>query len=258
MKKIILLLTFACCIFFCKAQDSVSFNMHYLPMRKYEQIVAQQIQTTLSFSGGDSVLNILKEKGISNPIITNRATNGKAIVTTGEYDNATERMPIQLIFKELKDGNGNTLVPNGAGFTGTVKQNRMPDVDSLILPDKKDSITRMAVGDEYTYTTPLTMPLGAFTIKANIIITYRLMTVTDSIANFNMLMKINFDFNMSGVTVKSADGSGTGNLIYDRTNDYPLKETIDYNMKMAAEKNGVTINVNLDSHSLHSYVITKI
>jgi hypothetical protein len=251
--------------------------MHYLPMHKYEQTVSQQMKSILSFSGNDSLLNILKEKGVANPMIINRKTDANALVTTGEYNNTTQQMPIELIFKEVKDGNGNTIIPNGAGFIGTVKQNSLPDVDSLILPDKKDSITRMAllqlknlfqqihlpeakmkVGDEYKYTTPLTIPLSGITMKAEILITYRLMTVTDSLANFNMLMKVNFDFNMSGVTVKSAYGSGTGNLIYDRINDYPLKETIDYNIKMATEKNGITINVSLDSHSLHSYVITKI
>jgi hypothetical protein len=50
------------CNYISKAQDSVPFNMHYLPMHKYEQTVTQQLTSTTTFSGNDSLLTVLKRK----------------------------------------------------------------------------------------------------------------------------------------------------------------------------------------------------
>src|SRR6516225_11731316 len=84
-------------------QDSISFAMTYLPMHKYELNIDQQLKSTTTFSGSDSVLDVLKKRGITNPTVVNKAISGTSITTTGAYNN-NMTMPVQLIFKDVEDG----------------------------------------------------------------------------------------------------------------------------------------------------------
>ena len=129
------------CNYLSKAQDSISFNMHYLPMHKYEQTAIQQLISTTTFSGNDSLLTVLKAKGVSNPMIVNKSMTVKAVTITGAY-NDNDKMPIELKYQDTTDKDGNILIPKGAGFFGTVQKNAMPNFDSIVLPDKNDITTK--------------------------------------------------------------------------------------------------------------------
>jgi hypothetical protein len=209
-------------------------------------------------------------------MIVNKSMSVKAVTITGAY-NDNDKMPIELKYQDATDKDGNVLIPKGAGFVGTVQKNKMPDFDSIILPDKNDITTKealnkvknifqqinlpdakMKLGDEYIYNTPINIPLPGMIFKGVISIIYKLKNVTDSLANFDLIMKINFDIDMDKVSVKSATGSGSGTLVYDRVNEFPVKEDINYTMLMAAGNDEKTIEVKINSNSSHNYIITKL
>src|ERR1043166_2181947 len=80
-----------------KAQDSIQFRMHYLPLHQYYETVVQKFKIVTSYAGDDSIMEILKEKGINNPDTNNIEQNLKANITTGNY-NSANKMPVQLVY----------------------------------------------------------------------------------------------------------------------------------------------------------------
>ncbi|HVX27984.1 MAG TPA: hypothetical protein VHB70_16660, partial [Parafilimonas sp.] len=53
--KALLIAVFVVFNIVCKAQDSISFKMHFLPLHKYEQTVTQQLKSITTFFASDSV-----------------------------------------------------------------------------------------------------------------------------------------------------------------------------------------------------------
>jgi hypothetical protein len=246
-------------------------------MHKYDMAILQQSSFTTTYSGNDSVLAILKDKGITNPTVINREINGTAGTTTGAYDKSG-KMPVQLLYQKLTAANGDILIPAGSGLLGTIQKDKMPVFDSVILSDQSDikaknvlmqvkdlvsqihlPAARMKLGDEYVYTAPVSIPVANTVMKMVMSITYKLTNVTDSIAGFDLTMKINFDMQMDSVQAKSrGTGSGGGVMIYDRINSFPIKEDLNYIMEMLVENKGISIKVEATSKSSHNYTIRKI
>lgn len=259
------------------AQDSVAFKMQYLPRHRYDLTVSQQLKSTTTFSGNDSIMAALKEKGLSNPTVVNKEINLKVSTTTGIYDKS-DKMPIQLIYLQATNGGGKTLIPPGSGLSGTVERRKMPVYDSVILTDQNDLVTKnallqvknlvsqirlptatMKLGDEYVYTVPVNIPVATTVMKMVMSITYKLTNVSDSIAGFDLMMKITFDVAENDLEKnKRGSGSGYGTMVYDRINSFPVKEEMHYTMKMDIEEKGISIKVEVKSNSSNAYVITKL
>ena len=263
--------------FFSQAQDSIAFNMLYLPMHRYDLNVSQLLTSTTSFEGNDSVMNALSDKGISNPTVVKRDIEGETAVITGQY-NDIGVMPVKLIYLNLRNDKGDILIPSGSGLAGTAHEGKMPVFDSVILADKNDTTIRdvllkvknifsqiklpdskMKLGDKYIYSTSLNIPIATIMMKMIISITYKLNSVTDSIAGFDLNMKIILDASMASMG-NSIHGTGTGNgiMFYDRVNHFPLKEDLRYKMQASFETHGVNIIVDVISNSSYNYIITKI
>ena len=64
----------------------------------------------------------------------------------------------------------------------------------------------------YVYNTPINIPMPGMSFNGVISIIYKLKNVTDSLANFDLVMKVNFDIDMDKVPVKSATGTGIGDI----------------------------------------------
>lgn len=272
--KALLIAVFVVFNIVCKAQDSISFKMHFLPLHKYEQTVTQQLKSITTFFASDSVLDVLKKEGISNPTIVNKTIIATSVTTTGDYDD-NMKMPVLLIYQNVKDKDGTVLIPKGAGLMGTVKKNEMPQFDSIIIPaGSNDRLktalnqvknifqqvqlprTKMKVGDEYVHETPLTIPLPGMTLKAVVSVIYKLTGITDSVANFDLVMKAKFD--TENASLQKGEGDGSGTLVYDRINEFPIKEILDYTMQMNVGTGEKSIKVEIDSNSSHNYVISNL
>jgi hypothetical protein len=100
--------------------------MHYLPNHTYDKTASQSFHIEISYSGNDSMLNILK--GVKNPTLVEKVNYIRAIATTGSLD-SENKMPIELTFVESKDKDGNPIIPPGTKMLGTAAINKMPVFD---------------------------------------------------------------------------------------------------------------------------------
>lgn len=261
---------------FCRAQaqDSILFQMHYLPQHVYTQTGSQDFNIILTYSGSDSAMDAMKEKGIENPVYTDRKINMKSIITTGIL-NSENKMPVELEFVSAKDKEGNSIIPAGTKMLGMIEKNKMPVYDSIVsdsinesdkqkllntlqnilsqinLPNKK-----MTTGDKYTIATPVTIPLGSLSFKMIFSTTYQLVNLNDSLAIFKTDLKYTIDMN-SGLMDASGGGEGGGKIIVDRRNEYPLKYETNYLMNLKAIKNSLSLEALLKETSVIEYNIRK-
>jgi hypothetical protein len=252
--------------------------MHYLPLHQYYETVVQKFKIVTSFAGDDSIMEILKEKGVNNPDTNSIEQNLKANITTGNY-NPADKMSIQLVYLQSLDGDGNEVIPAGTKMLGTIQKNKMPVFDSVVLANEKDDKTKaalamvknilsqsslpsakMRLGDEYVMKTPLVIPVGPVVMHMTVSTTYKLNKVTDSTAGFDLAMQIDFDMGDDKDLINSNNGKGSGSgvLIYDRIDNFPLKEDINYTLEMTVEKYGVVTKVQLTSTSSHNYKISTL
>jgi hypothetical protein len=256
------------------SQDSILFHSNYLPQHIYNNTTTQKFHLEMTYSGSDTVLNKLKEKGITNPSITNREMNFKTTTSTG-YLNAENKVPVQLEFIMAHDQDGNSIIPEGTKMFGFVSAYKLPVFDSVAsdnmgeeaktvflkrfrnflsqvsIPDKK-----MTVGDQFTQTTPINLPLGPINLGMIISITYKLVSVTDNTADFNLTMKFSINMNNEEFDA-TGGGEGNGVMVFDRINQYPLKYELHNKMDVTANKNQVLIRAILTSHSLYLINISK-
>ena len=271
MKNLLLILILSFLSIAASAQDSISFNMHYLPMHKYIQDASTEMKLTTTFSGSDSMLQALKDGGVSNPTTRERSLIIQGTSTTGAIDK-NRVTPITTMF-EIKDGKGNVVIPRGAGLAGTVREDEMPEYDSTILPDGSDSTIKkvllqtknmlqqvtlpnkkMVVGDHYVQTTPMTIPVSGTVMKMNISIDYILKAVTDSIASFDLVMTADFNAYFGTKNAKGS-GSGGGTLNYDRVNHFPSTDKLDFDLHLSLPNKDLSINIDVTEHSYHHYKI---
>lgn len=96
-------------------------------------------------------------------------------------------------------------------------------------------------------------------MKRALSITYKLTNVSDSIAGFDLSLKITFDV-AGNNPEKNNQGSGTGygTMVYDRINSFPLKEETHYILKMDVEEKGISAKFEVKGNSSLAYIITKL
>jgi hypothetical protein len=123
-------------------------------------------------------------------------------------------------------------------------------LSQIPLPDKK-----MIPGDEYTQKAPMTVPVGFGNINMLISITYKLKDYSDSLANFDLSVKMNMNTGQDFPAVGSGEGSGV--MIYDRRSSYPLEHKMNYTMDMTADSKGLKVHVVLKSESENEYRIKE-
>jgi hypothetical protein len=90
-------------------------------------------------------------------------------------------------------------------------------------------------------------------------ITYKLISVTDSITNFGMNITGKLEVsNDDGLLGKNGTCTGHGTMEYDRLNGFPLKEDLSYIMAMDITKNNISVKVQISSYSTHDYKISRL
>src|SRR5215831_13225827 len=137
MKQKAILLAFTFLFSRCFSQDSISFQMHYLPNHKYETTTYQRMRVEVTYIGNDTMMNILKDKGIENPTVIENVNNSKMTATTGGMDKHNE-MPFELVFVKSQDKDGKPVIPNGTKIFGSVPKDKMPVLDSIVSDEMGD------------------------------------------------------------------------------------------------------------------------
>jgi len=261
MKKIALLLLVAFQAINLQAQQTITFKIGYKPNTTYKQTQDQTTKNTISY-GSDM-----------EPMEQESSLKLNSIITTGKVT-STGIIPITMQMSADKDSDVAAIMPEGATIYGIVKQDGMPQFDSInakgmpaetkavmmstmkaVASQSLISERKVKVGETFTIDTPLEMPMGPATMIMNTKTTYKLNKVEGRKAFFDMSMVINTNGNIQGQEIKGS-GVGTGTLVYDIDNNYFLENNLKSNMKMDIDAQGMKMEIGVGQESKMSTVIT--
>ena len=113
-------------------------------------------------------------------------------------------------------------------------------------------IVDLACGESFSIETPLSIPIADVTIKMTIKTSYKLLSITKGIADFDVSSVYIMKTTITKHPIK-ATGSGKGKLLYDVSNNYNLKYQTDTKMEMNIKLD----NFNLDIKSTSGFTQTS-
>lgn len=274
MRKIILLLLTLTQIS-CNSQskDGLTFKVQYKPETKYSQTIEQTSHTDMKYSGSEEFLQKLKDKGVQNPTITDNVSKIESVFKTGKLTDGTN-FPLTLEFVKTTSSDGKKEIPDGTLIYGHGSIGNMPTLDSIVssgldeefkktllqamqstfsqlsFPEKK-----VKVGESFSRESPLSIPIAGVTIEMAITTNYKLLSIANGIADFDVSQVYTMKSNITKYTIK-ATGSGNGKLLYDVSNDYYLKYQIDTEMVMNMKLDNFDLDLNSKSGFTQATVIT--
>lgn len=275
MKKITLLLT-ALTTFLCysQSQKEVTLKIRYNPNTKYIQTIEQTSQSEIKYSGSADFLQKMQDRGIQNPMVTNNDSKIETVFKTGKLTDGTN-FPLTIEFTNATSGEGKKIIPDGTLIYGRGSNGNMPILDSIVsngidenvkkrllqtmqstfsqlsFPEKK-----IKIGENYSVETPLSIPLAGTALDMIVTTTYKLISITDNIADFDVssvytLKSTNTKYNMTGT------GNGKGKLLYDIANNNNKKYETDTEMKMHMKLDNFDMDVTSKSGFIQTTVISN-
>ena len=113
----------------------------------------------------------------------------------------------------------------------------------------------MKIGKSVSIETPLSIPVAGLTIDMGITTNYKLLSITNDVADFDVTQVYTMKSKITKYTIK-ATGSGKGKLLYDVLNNYFLRYQVDIEMGMNMKLDNFDLELNTNSGFLQSTVIT--
>lgn len=235
------------------AQTSVDFKSHYEPNTIYHQTQRQVLRLRFNLDSSSqeirAQLDSAKPEGLAP---RSSILNLKADVTTGRLDPSTGRMPIRMDVLDMENEDSSKAQPFKAIF-GSVAPDSLPVFDSVATDVPSDAFKRQTLstmngifaqlrlpnariskGHTFTYSNPVTIPVGPSVIKMKLQATYRLVDVKAGIAHFTDVVRIDMDLGDAGPAQSPLRGSGggTGTVDYDVRGQYIRAMYLKYDMDM--------------------------
>ena len=260
MKKIILAALLSLIFVQLKAQDGVVFKIKYGPNKTYKSDIGIVIKLNANVTGDPGILDKLKSSGITSPITVNMEMGASGTMQTGSLA-ADGSFPINMEYKVTKL----TVGANGheAPIPPTISEKVMKvaahiNKDGLMVVDsadgkRTDDSTKQKIqqmtslfqkqikfpdkalkpGDSFTQENPMNIPLGnkmGGSVKVNYAVTYKLTSIADGKAYFDVTPNFSMDFGIQGKMTVNITGTGTGKLVYSIKDSFPISNTGDYTM----------------------------
>ncbi len=240
-----------------KAQQSVLFNMKYMPNRTYTSTMKMDMNMEMTMTGDSTVMEQMKNSDQKFPMIMQMQTATDLGIKTGAI--SANRFPINMTIdvtgSKMKMNGVEQTIPMPAdakqnisgectldgklsfeSVTGTkvgdsVKQQLTKVIEmiqnGIIFPDKP-----MKVGDTFTQDMPVDIPLAGNTSKMMAKAVYKLIAIENKKAYFDVV----FDMDMKLANTMDMKGGGSGKLVYDMVNNFQttMQETmkVDYSMTL--------------------------
>jgi hypothetical protein len=248
------------------SQDSILLDVHYKPLKTYNQVTEQTSQTELTYIGSDVFLEKLMARNIENPTKATKESTIETTCKTGKIAK-NDHFPIEMTFVKSISSDGKKPIPDGTTLYGQcTTTDAMPKLDSMrsdgmdenfkntVFQSMKSMFSQISfpkkqfrIGDSCAFETPISMPMAGMTINMTITTTYKLMSVSNGIANFDLSQV----YTMTSVTKieMSATGAGKGNLFYDIPNNYYTQYNVEMNMDMKMKLEELEIALKMKNNS---------
>lgn len=274
MRKLILLLL-TLTHFFCYSQknNELIFKVQYKPETKYSQTIEQTSHSEMKYSGSEEFLQKLKDNGVQNPTITDKTSKIESIFKT-EKLTPSKTFPLTMEFVKTTSSDGKKEIPDGTLIYGHGSIGNMPTLDSIVSSELDDEFKKtllqamqstfsqlsfpekkVKIGESFSRESPLSIPIAGVTIEMAITTTYKLLSITNGIADFDVSQIYTMKSTITKYTIK-ATGNGNGKLLYDVSNKYYLKYQINTVMGMNIELDNFAIDLNSKSGFIQTTIIT--
>jgi len=235
-------------------QDSLNFKIKYQPDTKYNQTTERTSQSVIKYSGPEKSLQRLRSMGKKNPNSVSRKTLTETVLKTGRM--IGEDCPISLEYINTISSDNINEVPDGTILKGLCLNGskfKFNSIESAGQADKYKSAIlqsvqntysqfsfpekKLKIGEEFSVESSRSIPMDGSTIDIAIITHYKLISILNDQANFD----ISQEYSLTPVLINNSfkgTGNGTGRMAYD------IVHTIISNYYLNTE---MEINKNLDS-----------
>lgn len=278
MKKILLTLLLALPFLNYAQSDKVlDFKIAYAPEMSYHQIVEQSSETELHYIASPEILERLKNQGVANPTLGKTLTLMESVFKTGKPAK-DGYFPVTIKFLKSTNSDNKTIIPDGTLIYGKASDSTMPTLDSIVskdldaefkstllqtmqsmfsqiaLPEKK-----LKIGESFIQETPLSIPIAGTAIDMKITTTYKLISMTNQIANFDIAQQYTMNLLISeGQYNVTADGAGNGKLIYDIPNHFSTSFKLDIGLNFDLKQDKFSLKVKSNSGFNQTVKVSKL
>lgn len=222
-----------------KAQNAVLFKIKYLPNHTYSAVTKMGMNIEMNYDGDSTTLKQIKASGAQLPMIMKVQTDMQSDLKTRGY-NLNKEVPFTMTIAQSKPTltiNGQASpVPDAASSQtvyGKYSPNGKVSIEGIQGKKLTDSVKAavmglinniqanvefprlpIKVGDSFAQQSDMAVPIPGFDARMTMKITYKLVSVNNGKARFNMDFVTNIDEKSAATGMKMA-GTGTGNFIFD-------------------------------------------
>ncbi|WP_433836518.1 hypothetical protein [Flavobacterium anhuiense] len=277
MKKLFLFLfAFVTFLIHSQSNQTLDFKIQFSPQTIYNQTMANSASYELTYEGSEEFLNTLKSSGVKNPTITNSTVDIESVFKTGKT-NAEGNFPVVIEYLKSLDNKGNTIIPNGTLIYGKGSTSSLPKMDSIVakgldeasknmifeivknsfsqltLPEKK-----IKIGEAFSQESPLTIPIGALNIDMSITTIYKLISIVDKNAYFDINQVYTANISSENLNNIIVSGTGTGKMTYDIPNYFASESVVDMKLMFDLKQDEFSIKLNSATSIKQTAKISKI
>jgi hypothetical protein len=186
----------------------------------------------------------LKDRGVQNPTISTKKIQKEYLIRTGKITDGTN-FPFTVEVIRAINSDGKKDISDGAVFHGQCSVGDMPVFDSVVLAELdqkyKNALLqsmqnnfsqlsfpekRLKIGEQFSTEYPLSIPMEGSTVEMVVTTNYKLIRISNGTASFDVSQEYTMSPTMLDNSFKGT-GKGKGQLLYDRTNQIALINTLD-------------------------------
>jgi len=235
-----------------KAQTSVLFRTKYLPYHTYSATTKMEMNIEMDYDGDPQTLKQIKASGAKLPVLMKVETDLNSDLKTRAF-NLNHEVPFTMSIQQgqpkltvnglatpVPDGASNQIVYGKYSQTGKVS---IEGIQGIVLTDSAKAAVMgliktiqanvefpklpIKVGDSFAQESDMDVPIPGFNAKMMMKITYKLLSITNGKAIFNMDFIAVIDKKSAAAGMDMA-GTGNGKFVYDIGTNYAesMNETI--------------------------------
>jgi hypothetical protein len=281
MKKLLIFSFLLLSLSQARAQDGIVFKIKYLPGHSYQSAIKGTAKIAANVSGDQQMMGKLKTFGITNKADVDVDLSASGVTTTGtaasdntfplttEYKvtnialNLNGRefpLPPMITEKNMKmyahaSADGHIKMDSVAGKkandTTQQKAQHMMDMfqNQVKFPDKP-----LKPGDTFTQSAPMTIPMKGNDIHVTGKVIYKLISISDGKAYFDLTPDISVDGKVHGLNV-TIKGNGQGKMVYSIKDNFPLSKEGTINLTIKATSAQLNVDATAVINSSYSGTI---
>ena len=226
-----------------------------------------------TYTQSTSMLNKMEVSYGAEPMAQEQNSSMTTITTVGALANNEMPVTVELTMDASQPG---AAQMNGTKVIGKVSPDAAPVFTSIEAPNLPEQAKQMImkmitegatkgflpakqvkVGETFVQEMPMEIPIGpGQTMNMKDVITYKLDKVEGRKAYFTQNHVITLDMTVEGENMKGS-GTGTGQIVYDMDNTYPIQNDSTLEMNMGFEAEGMPIDIKTTTTTKISTVITQ-